>query len=95
MELYVFGRFRVVAGKEEEFAEALREVVRASREEAGCVELYGCRSVRDRRLFFVHSRWTDEEAFEAHARLPHTVKFLERAQRMIEHELDVTRAERI
>ncbi len=56
MELFIFGRFRVRAGEEEEFAEALREVVKASREEAGCLEIHGYRGVRDRRLFYVHSR---------------------------------------
>jgi quinol monooxygenase YgiN len=95
MELFVFGRFHVGAGKEKEFAEALREVAVASREEAGCLEIHGYRSIRDARLFYVHSRWKDEEAFEVHARLPHTVKFLERAEELIDHELDVTRAERI
>jgi quinol monooxygenase YgiN len=95
MEIYIFGRFRVRVGEEAAFAEALREVVTASREEAGCVEIHGYRGMRDRRLFYVHSRWRDEEAFEAHARLPHTVRFLQRAEAAIADGLDVTRAERI
>ncbi len=95
MELFIFGRFRVRAGEEEEFAGALREVVKASREEAGCLEIHGYRGVRDRRLFYVHSRWKDEAAFEVHGRMAHTVKFLEKAEKLIEHELDVARAERI
>jgi len=95
MEIYVFGRFRVKDGEEEEFGEALREVVRASREEEGCAEIHGYCGIRDRRLFYVHSRWRDEEAFETHARLAHTVKFLERAETAIEGALEVTRAERI
>jgi quinol monooxygenase YgiN len=95
MELFIFGRFRVGAGKEKEFEEAMQEVLEASREEAGCLEIHGYRSVRDGRLFYVHSRWKDEEAFEVHARMEHTVRFVERAEELIEHELDVTRAERI
>ena len=95
MELYIFGRFHVLAGKGSAFEEALREVLVASREEAGCLDIHWFRSIRDRRLFYVHSRWRDEEAFEVHARLPHTVKFLERAEALIDHALDVTRAERI
>jgi quinol monooxygenase YgiN len=95
MELFVFGRFYVKEGKEKEYEEALGEVLEASREEEGCLEIHGYRSVRDRRLYYIHSKWKDEEAFDLHARLPHTVNYLERAKQLIEHELDVTRTERI
>jgi quinol monooxygenase YgiN len=30
------------------------------------------RSIRDPRLFYIHSRWVDEAAFDTHAGLPHT-----------------------
>ncbi|MGB9432850.1 MAG: antibiotic biosynthesis monooxygenase [Candidatus Acidiferrum sp.] len=73
MEFPFFGQFHVIAEKEEAFAEAMREVMAASRWEAG-------RSRRDGKLFCVHSRWKDEEAFEVRARLAHTVKFLEREE---------------
>ena len=46
-------------------------------------------------LFYIHSRWTDEAAFERHAGLPHTVQFLERVQTLIDHPLDVTRSEQV
>ncbi|MGH7306616.1 MAG: putative quinol monooxygenase, partial [Candidatus Rokuibacteriota bacterium] len=52
-------------------------------------------SIRDPQLFFVHSRWKDEAAFEHHAQLPHTVRFLERVARLIDHRLDVARTKRI
>ena len=95
MELYIFGRFHLRAGEGGAFEEALREVLARSREEAGCLVIHGYRSIRDGRLYYVHSRWRDEEAFEVHARLPHTVKFLERVAELIDQALDVTRAERI
>jgi quinol monooxygenase YgiN len=76
-------------------AEALRDVVAPSREEPGCLGIHAFRSTRDPRLFYVHSRWKDEAAFEAHAALPHTVRFIERVEPLIDHPLDVTRAERI
>jgi quinol monooxygenase YgiN len=41
--------------------------------------------------FFIHSRWKDGAAFEYHASLPHTVRFLKRARQLIDHELDTTR----
>jgi quinol monooxygenase YgiN len=50
------------------------------------------RSTRDPRLFYIHSRWASEAAFEHHAELPHTVRFLERVQPLIDHPLEVTRS---
>jgi quinol monooxygenase YgiN len=52
-------------------------------------------SIRDPQLFHIHSRWTDEAAFERQAGLAHTVRFVERVEPLIGHALDLTRAERI
>ena len=95
MELFIFARFHAVAGNEGAVAKALDAVVRPSREEAGCLSIHAFRSIRDPRLFYIHSRWRDEEAFEYHATLPHTVRFIERVTPLIDHPLDVTRAELI
>lgn len=93
MELFIFGRFHALPGRQQEVEEAIREVVTASREEPGCLGIHGFRSVRDLGSFYIHSRWKDEAAFELHASLPHTVIFIERVQTLIDHPLDVTRAE--
>jgi quinol monooxygenase YgiN len=74
---------------------ALRDTVAPSREEPGCLSIHAFRSLRDRRLFYIHSRWKDEAAFEVHAGLPHTVRFIERVAPLIDHPLDVNRTERI
>ena len=37
----------------------------------------------------------DEAAFEHHAGLPHTVRFVARVEPLIDHSFDVTRAEQI
>src|SRR6267142_4285474 len=66
-------------------------VVGPSREEAGCLSIQAFRSARDPRLFYVHPRLVDEAAFDHHAGLPHTVRFIERVQALIDHPLDVTR----
>lgn len=95
MELFVFGRFHARPGNEEAVADAMLEVLAHTRKEPGCLAIHDYRSIRDRRLFYVHSHWKDEAAFENHARLPHTVRFLERVEPLIDHPLDVTRAERI
>ncbi|HKC98124.1 MAG TPA: putative quinol monooxygenase [Methylomirabilota bacterium] len=95
MELFIFARFHARGGHEEAVAKALRDVVLPSREEPGCVSIDAFRSTRDPQLFYIHSRWKDEAAFEAHAGLPHTVRFVGTVEALIDHRLDVTRAERI
>lgn len=95
MELDSFVRFRTREGEEEAFAEELREVVTASRAEKGCVQIEAFRGTRDRRLFYIHSRWGSEEVFETHAQLAHTVKFLRRAEELLEQPVEAVRTERI
>jgi quinol monooxygenase YgiN len=93
MELFIFARFHACPGNESAVAEALIDVVTPSRREPGCLSIHAFRSIRDPQLFYIHSRWTSEEAFEIHAGLPHTVRFIERVGPLIDHPLDVTRAE--
>ena len=95
MELFIFARFHARSGSEAAVADALCEVVGPSSEEPGCVSIHAFRSVRDPRLFYIHSRWKDEAAFDHHAGLPHTVRFVERMAPLIDHAFDVTRAARI
>jgi quinol monooxygenase YgiN len=92
MELFVFARFHARAGQEDALAAALNEVVPPTRAEPGCRAIGAYRSTGDPRLYYIHSRWIDEAAFERHAQQPHTVRFLERVQQLIDHPLDVTRA---
>ncbi len=92
MELFIFARFYARAGKKGAVEDSIRTVIPPSREEAGCISLHAFRSTRDARLFYIHSRWVDEDAFELHAGLPHTLQFLEVVQPLIDHPLDVTRA---
>jgi len=91
VEIFIFGRFHARAGLEDEVEGALREVSGPSRAEPGCLGLQVFQSTRDPRLFFIHSRWTDEAVFDLHAELPHTVRFIERVEQLIDHPLDVTR----
>jgi len=92
MEVFIFARFHAHPGHESAVEETLRDVVGPSREEAGCLGIQAFRSTRDPRLFYIHSRWIDEAAFDHHAELPHTVRFVERVQALIDHPLEVTRA---
>lgn len=94
-ELYIFARFHARPGLESGVAEALLDVIGPTRQEPGCLGVHAFRSLRDPRLFYIHSRWRDEAAFELHAALPHTVRFLERVEPLIDHALDIARTRRI
>ena len=95
MELFVFARFRARPGNEVAVAKALHDVLDPTREEPGCLSIHAFRSVRDAQLFYIHSRWKDEGAFDFHAGLAHTVRFIKCVEPLIDHPLDVTRTERI
>jgi quinol monooxygenase YgiN len=95
VEQFVFVRLHAREGEERAVEEALREVMSPSREEAGCVSFHLFRSMRDRRLFYIHSKWVDEAAFQKHAELPHTVQFLKRVDALLDHPREVARTEQI
>jgi quinol monooxygenase YgiN len=94
-ELFIIARFHAKEGNENAVAEAIREVAKPTRAEAGCLAYGAYRSARDSQLFFIYSQWVDEGAFEAHAELPHTVRFIERVERLIDHALEVNRVHSI
>jgi quinol monooxygenase YgiN len=90
-ELFIFARFHAREGEEDAIEAALREEVPQARDDPGCLAIDAYRSVHDPRLFFIHSRWTDESAFENHTKTQHTVQFIRRAEPAIDHALDVNR----
>jgi quinol monooxygenase YgiN len=95
VELFIFARFHAREGQEDAVEAAMRDMLGPVRAECGCVAIEAFRSTRDPRLFYIHSRWIDEAAFDIHAGLPHTVRFVERVQPLIDHPLDVTRTRRL
>lgn|GEM_PF-257478 len=90
--LTIFGRFWAREGCEAAVAAAIAEVVAATRAEPLCLGIEGFRDTRDPRLFFIHSRWPDAAAFEQHAGLAHTVRFLEVVGALVETPAEVRRA---
>ena len=92
MQLTIFARFHARSGDEDAVAQLLRGQLDPVGAEVGCLMIDAFRSTRDPRMFYLHSRWKDEAAFDVHATLPHTLRFLERVQPLIDHPLDVTRA---
>ena len=91
MTLYIFVRFHARENQEGALERALVEVVPPSRQESGCLEIQAYRSASDPRLFYIHSRWQDEADFDRHATLPHTVKFIQAVEPLLDHPLEVTR----
>jgi quinol monooxygenase YgiN len=86
--VFVFVRLHAREGQEHDVIAALERVAAPTREEPGCVAFNGFRSVRDPRLFYIHSAWADHAAFDRHAELPHTVEFI----RLVDTLLDEPRA---
>lgn len=91
MELFIFARFHAREGKQDAVEAALREEIPQAHKEPGCLAINAYRSARDPTLFFIHSRWTDEKAFDAHAEMQHTLHFIRSVEPLIDHALDVNR----
>jgi quinol monooxygenase YgiN len=92
MELFIFARFNSRPGQETGVEAALRKVIAPTRTEPGCLSIHAFRSIRDARLFYIHSRWVDEAAFDNHITQPHTKQFIEEVEPLVDHKLDTTRA---
>lgn len=90
-DCYIFARLHARPGCEQQVAAAILEVAAYTREEAGCLSIQDFQSLRDPRLFFIHSRFRDEAAFELHVSLPHTERFVARVEPLIEHPLEAVR----
>jgi quinol monooxygenase YgiN len=90
-ELFIFARFHAQEGKQDSVAAAIREVLGPTRLETGCLSIDAFSATQDPRLFYIHSRWKDEAAFDHHAQLPHTQRFVQQVQNLIDHPLEVTR----
>jgi quinol monooxygenase YgiN len=60
--------------------------------ERGCINIHLFESLRLPSLFAIHSEWVDEEAFELHAKLPHTVRFVEAAKELLTDPIEGLRA---
>jgi quinol monooxygenase YgiN len=95
VEQYTFVRLLARTGEETAVEVALREVMGPTREEPGCLSFHLFRSMREPRLFYIHSKWADAEAFQRHAELPHTKRFLERVDPLLEEPRQVARTEMI
>ena len=85
MSFHFIVRFEPRPGKAAAFREAMLRNVEPSRAETGCLALHVFESLREPFVFAIHSEWVDEAAFELHATLPHTVRFLAAAEPLLNH----------
>lgn len=72
----IIGEFVARSGHAPAVDAAIRKVVALTAQESDCLGISAWRSNRDPARFFIHSRWRDEAAFDAHAALPHTTAFI-------------------
>ena len=95
MSMHVFVRFEPLQGKELAFREELLRVLESTRAETGCLAIRAFESIRQPSVFAIHSEWVDEAAFELHAQLPHTVRFLQAAEKLLPHPVEALRSREI
>jgi len=95
MSVHFLVRFEPQQGKEGEFRNELLRVVEASRAEPGCIAIQAFESLREPFLFAIHSEWADEAAFDLHAQLPHTVRFLRAAKELLTHPVEGLRSREV
>jgi quinol monooxygenase YgiN len=95
MSVHFIVRFEPQQGKEAVFREELLRVLGPSRAETGCLAIHVFESLREPFSFAIHSEWVDEAAFELHAQLPHTIRFLGAAEKLLSHPVQGLRSREI
>jgi len=93
--LYIFARFEPKPGKERRLQDELELVLEPTRAEPGCIRINLYQSTRHPAVFYIHSQWTGEAAFEVHAGLPHTARMIAAVEELITHPLEAMRTEQI
>jgi quinol monooxygenase YgiN len=91
MPLYIFARLEPKPGKELQLRDELMRIVEPTRAEPGCVRIHIYESTRGPAVYFIHSEWIDEPAFDAHVELPHTQRFIGAVDDLIAQPLQAVR----
>ncbi len=71
MSFVLVVRLKTRAGKEDEAAEAIRQLAEATRQEPGCEHYIPCRSQDDPGAFLFYEQYADRAAYEAHGQSEH------------------------
>jgi quinol monooxygenase YgiN len=95
VEVFVFARLHALPGRRQEVQQAMLEVQGPTREEPGCLSYGAFHSIGDPDEYYIHSCWKDAAAFERHAELPHTLRFLASVEALLDPPLKVSLTERL
>jgi quinol monooxygenase YgiN len=95
MEIFIFAHLHARAGKQNDLRQAMFDIQGPTRQEPGCLSYGAFQSIRDPDEFYIHTRWKDLAAFEHHATLPHTVRFVDAVEPLVDHPFKVTLSEQI
>lgn len=93
--MHFFVRFEPRPGKDSEFRAEMLRVIEITKTEADCLTIHAFESLREPFIFAIYSEWVDEAAFERHAQLPHTVRFIQAAENLLTHPVHGLRMNRI
>jgi len=85
VRLHTFVRFEPVLGKEKQLRDELERILEPTRAEPGCIRTHLYEALRDPLIFYIHSEWVDEAAFDAHPKLPHMTRFLGLVKELVAH----------
>ena len=89
-DVHVFATIHPEPACQAEVLAALREIVPATREEAGCLRFELNRGCDDDRFYLVEI-WTSQAALEAHHEMPYTVAAAKRIEGKLRAETAVIR----
>ncbi len=95
MAVFVFARLHARPEQRNAVQQAMFEVQAPTRAEPGCLSYGAYQSLRDGDEFYIHSRWQDMAAFERHALLPHTLRFVAAVEPLLDHPFAATVAEQL
>jgi quinol monooxygenase YgiN len=95
VEIFVFARLHARPGRQRNVQQAMLEVGEPTRNEPGCLSHGAFQSVRDPDEFYIHSRWQNLASFDHHAKLPHTVRFIDCLGPLLDHPFKATLSEQL
>jgi quinol monooxygenase YgiN len=95
MSLHTFVRFEPAPGKDQQLRDELLGVLEPTRAEPGCLRIHLFESIRPPFVFYIHSEWRDEAAFDAHVQFPHMIRFLPIVRELVTHPVHGIRTQQI
>jgi len=95
LPIHTFVRFEPLPGKEQQLRDELLLVLEPTRAEPGCNRIHLYEALRDPLVFYIHSEWVDEAAFDVHAKLPHVTRFLGLVGGLVTHRVQSVRTKEI